>query len=96
MDWSNERYVRVYVRETIADIALTWQARAIWDAIMKKLDRAGIIPLAGGGFRGLAGLIRIPYEVVEEHIGQLLEDGRIERPQRHDGVHHVEEREIGM
>lgn len=78
MDWANERYVRLYTRETIADIALSWEARAIWHEIIKKLDRAGVIPLAGGGFRGLAGLIRIPYEVVEEHLGELLDDGRIE------------------
>lgn len=78
MDWSNERYVRVYVRETVGDVALTWQGRAIWKEILVKCDRAGVIALDGHGVRGLAGLIRMPADVVEEHLQQLLDDGRIE------------------
>lgn len=77
MDWQNERYVRVYTRETVADSALTWEARAIWLEILKRLDRAGVLSLGGCGLRGLAGLIRIPYEVVENHFPSLLIDGRI-------------------
>ena len=78
MDWSNERYVRVYVRETVGDVALTWQGRAIWREILIKCDRAGVIVLDGHGVRGLAGLIRMPPEVVEEHFQQLLDDGRVQ------------------
>lgn len=78
MDWSNERYYRRYVRETVADVALHWKARAIWDAIMLKLDRAGVIDLQGYGLLGLAGLIRIPADEVIEHMPALLADGRCE------------------
>ena len=78
MDWSNERYVRVYVRETVGDVALTWQGRAIWKEILIKCDRAGLIALDGHGVRGLAGLIRMPAEMVEEHFQQILDDGRVQ------------------
>ena len=77
MDWSNERYVRIYVRETVGDVAMSWQARAIWKEILSKCDRAGLISLDGHGVRGLAGLIRIPCDVVEEHFQQLIDDGRV-------------------
>lgn len=77
LDWSNERYVRVYVRETVGDVALSWQARAIWKEILTKCDRAGIIGLGKHGIRGLAGLIRIPRETVEEYFRELIEDGRV-------------------
>jgi hypothetical protein len=77
VDWQNERYVRVYTRETVADSALTWEARAIWIEILKRLDRAGVLSLGGCGLRGLAGLIRIPSDVVEIHFPSLLIDGRI-------------------
>jgi hypothetical protein len=77
VDWQNERYVRVYTRETVADSALTWEARAIWAEILKRLDRAGVLSLGGCGLRGLAGLIRIPSEVVERHFPSLLVDRRI-------------------
>lgn len=78
MDWSNERYVRIYVRETVGDVALTWQGRAIWREILIKCDRAGLISLDGHGVRGLAGLIRMPPEMVEEHFQQILDDGRVQ------------------
>ena len=81
MDWSNERYVRVYVRETIDDISLSWEARAIWAELIKRFDRAGVIALGRQGVnwtKGLAALIRIPLNVVEDHFHELLEDGRVE------------------
>lgn len=76
MDWSNEPYVRVYTRETDDDIALSWEARAVWDAAMKRFDRSGIVSTKRRA-RGLAALIRIPAEVVERALPELLEDGRI-------------------
>lgn len=56
---------------------MSWQARAIWKEILSKCDRAGLISLDGHGIRGLAGLIRIPCDVVEEHFQQLIDDGRV-------------------
>ena len=70
--------MRVYVRETVGDVALTWQGRAIWKEILVKCDRAGLIALDGHGVRGLAGLIRMPPEMVEEHFQQILDDGRVQ------------------
>jgi hypothetical protein len=77
VDWSNERYVRIYVRETVGDVALSWQARSIWKEILTKCDRAGVIGLGRHGVRGLAGLIRIPREIVEKYFQELLDDGRV-------------------
>jgi len=77
VDWSNERYVRLYVRETVGDVALSWQARAVWKEILPKCDRAGVIGLGRHGLRGLAGLIRIPREIVEEYFQELIDDGRV-------------------
>lgn len=76
MDWSNEAYVKVYTRETDDDLALSWEARAVWDAALKKFDRSGVIATKRGA-RGLAALVRIPIEVVERAIPELLTDGRL-------------------
>lgn len=84
MDWENEPYVRLYTRETIADLALSWEAEAVWHKLMKKLDRAGCLDLGRTGFRGLAGLLRIPLRVVEPAMDELLVDGRVEVSE--DGV----------
>lgn len=76
MDWSNEPYVKVYTRETDDDLALTWEARALWDALLKRLDRSGYVETRRGA-RGLAAITRIPLEVVTRVLPELLEDGRI-------------------
>jgi len=76
MDWSNEDYVKVYVRETDDDLVLSWQARALWAAMMIKFDRAVLLPTRRGA-RGLAAIVRMPPEVVEAALPELLEDGRV-------------------
>lgn len=79
MDWSNEKYVRFYTRDTVAWLALAWQARALLPNLMRKLDRAGTLDLGRHGVRGLAALVALPVEVVEPGLASLLEDGCIEQ-----------------
>jgi hypothetical protein len=76
VDWSNENYVRVYTRETDDDLALTWEARALWDRMLTKFDRSGFVETRRGA-RGLAAITRIPPEVVDRVLPELLEDGRL-------------------
>ncbi len=78
MDWENERYVRSYTRETVDDIALSWEARALWDRLLLRFDRAGVLEIGRHGWKGLAGLVRMPPSVVERAGFELLEDGRVE------------------
>jgi len=76
MDWCNELYVRLYKRETTDDMLLSWEARALWHEMLKKFDRSGIIRSRRGA-PGLAALVKIPLEVVERALTDLLEDGRV-------------------
>lgn len=77
MNFSDERYVRLYVRDTAEWLALCWQARAVFPLVLKACDRAGVIQIPGGErrIRMLAGLIHLPVEVVTPGIADLLEDG---------------------
>ena len=77
MDWANEEYVKVYRRETDDDLLLSWQALALWRAMLLKFDRAGVIETRRGA-RGLAALVRIPVDVVESALPELLDDGRLQ------------------
>src|ERR1700755_3072935 len=77
MDWANEEYVKVYRRETDDDLILSWQALALWRAVLLKLDRAGLLGTKRGAL-GLAVLTRIPLDVVEAALPELLEDGRLQ------------------
>jgi hypothetical protein len=76
MDWSNEPYVRVYTRETDDELALSWEAMAVWNQLMKRFDRSGFVETRRGA-RGLAAITRIPLEVVERVLPEILEDGRL-------------------
>lgn len=79
MDWSNERYVRAYVRDTVAWLALPWQGRALFWEVLRKVDRAGVLDLGKHDVRGLADLVRMPVDVVEGALAALLSDGCVER-----------------
>jgi hypothetical protein len=75
MRWEDERYVRLYTRDTPEWCALPWEARALFSELLRKVDRAGVMPLGRSGVRGLAGLVRMPLEVVETALRDLLDDG---------------------
>lgn len=73
MDWQNERYIRSYTRDTVTRKVWTWEARAIWDALMRKVDRAGVMDI--GEFEpaeAVAAMIDIPLEVVSAHLPSIL------------------------
>jgi hypothetical protein len=45
MDWSNESYVRLYVRDTTSWMRLGWDGQCCLMALLRKADRAGAIDL---------------------------------------------------
>lgn len=85
MDWENERYIRVYTRDTVEWEMLPWQSRALWFLLLRKVDRVGYLPLGKHGARGLAALVKLPPEVVEAGLEGLLEDGCVVRLEDGDG-----------
>jgi hypothetical protein len=75
MRWEDERYVRVYTRDTTDWVALGWEAQSLFLLTMRKVDRAGILDLGRSGVRGLAALVTMPLEVVERALPVLTADG---------------------
>ncbi len=76
MDWSNEDYVRLYTRETADDLELSWEALALWRALLIRFDRAGLIPVRNG-WDSVAKLVRMPRETVQQTGPELVRDGRV-------------------
>jgi hypothetical protein len=76
IDWSNEPFARLYKRETDDDLLLSWEARAVWHEFLKKCDRSGMLETRRG-VPGLAALLRVPLDVIENALQQLIEDGRL-------------------
>jgi hypothetical protein len=76
MDWASDHFVRLYTRETDDDLLLSWEARAVWHELLKKFDKQGKLTTKRG-LRGLAALVRVPLDVVDRAIPELIEDGRL-------------------
>lgn len=75
MRWEDERYVRIYTRDTSALAALGWEARALLWEVFRKMDRVGLLALGKHGTRGLAALTAMPVEVVDRSLALLIGDG---------------------
>ena len=89
LDWSNERYVRLYARLTPDMAAWAWQAKAVWPWVLVCADGAGIIETAKGA-RGVAAVLAgggFPLDVVEAGLSELIADGCLEA--RPDGRGYV-------
>jgi len=81
VDWSEERYVRVYTRDTADLLAFGWQGRAVWWELLRKADRAGVIDTDCDA-AVLAELLRMPLDVVEAGIERIEARRCITRTQR--------------
>jgi len=75
MRWEDERWVKVYTRDTGEWLALGWEAQALFLFALRKADRAGILKTGKMRTRGLAGMTGMPLDVVERAAPLLLEDG---------------------
>lgn len=71
MDWSNERYVRVYTRDTTTWKLLDWRARTVLLHLFRKVDRAGVLDVGADGVLGLAAVLELPFDIVEPGIAYL-------------------------
>lgn len=75
MRWSDERWIKVYTRDTGDWLALGWEAQALFLLALRKADAAGVVRTGKMRSRGLAGMTGVPLDVVERAAPLLLEDG---------------------
>lgn len=72
MDWANERWVRLYTRDTTTWKMLDWRARTVLMHLLRKVDRAGVLDVGDTGTMGLAAVLELPLEIVEPGVERLL------------------------
>jgi hypothetical protein len=77
MDYENERWLKVYTRNTGGWLSLSWQARGLSLEISRHLDAAGQLPLGKRGLPALAGVLRGRWEDMEPFVNELLNDDRL-------------------
>lgn len=72
MRWEDERYVRLYTRDTITWKMLPWEGKALLALLFRKVDRAGLIDVGDYGAEGVAALVDLPTDVVSEGLAALI------------------------
>lgn len=78
LDWTNERFSRWHTRDTPAWMILGYATQNLWGQIMRKMDRAGVIPLDPDlmPYESIAALLpHAPPLEVEKGIEILLKKG---------------------
>jgi hypothetical protein len=70
--WEDERYVRLYTRDTITWKMLPWEGKALLALLFRKVDRAGLIDVGDYGAEGVAALVDLPTDVVSEGLAALI------------------------
>lgn len=80
LDWSDERYVRLYRTDTADWLALSWHARGLYALLRRISDRAGLIRIGRTGRRGLAALVHASHDApaVLVALDELERDGWVE------------------
>jgi uncharacterized phage protein (TIGR02220 family) len=76
MDWASERYVRLFVRDTVGWRLLPWQSKALLPLLLRKVYPTGDLDLEGEGVPALAALVELPLELVEPGLAGLVQ-GRV-------------------
>lgn len=79
MDWANERYVRLYVRDTLTWKLIGHEGRCTLLLLLRKLDRAGVFDIGESDpVDAVAAIIESPAEFTRIGLGRLLKRGVVE------------------
>ena len=76
MDWSDERYVRIYVRDTKTWKLLGWEGQTVLCLLARRFDRAGLLDDVRNG-EDVALMIGsgFPIDVADRGLVRLVDNG---------------------
>jgi hypothetical protein len=80
MNWRDERYVRLYTRDTPSWLCLSFPAQGLFMALLRKVDRAGVLEFGKVGRRGVYLAIGHVHQaaMLDPALDELLTDGCVE------------------
>lgn len=78
MNWSDERYVRLYTRDTVTWKRWNWQTRAVLALLIRRVDRSGVLDTGKGDkAEALALMLEVPLDVARLALAELTECGTV-------------------
>lgn len=77
MRWEDERWVKLYTRDTGDWLLLSFEAQGLFRLLLTKVDGAGILHLGRAGRRAVAGIVGHPHrwDLIEPALEELIQDG---------------------
>jgi hypothetical protein len=82
MNFEDEHYVRVYTRDTKSWLRWGWEGQAVFVAVMRKLDKAGVMDI-DDPVEDVALVTGMPVEIVSVGLPRILKSGTFEVRQGH-------------
>jgi len=78
MDWSDERYVRLYTRDTATWKLIRWEGQTVLMHLLRKVDRAGVFEFGPeSAEEALVAMTGLPLEIVATGLRRLLDRGSV-------------------
>lgn len=77
MRWEDERYVRLYTKDTPSWRMLPWEGRCVLVMLLRAVDRAGVLDLGEDGPEALPVTLMLPEPVCEVGLTALLKRGTV-------------------
>lgn len=86
MDWTEEPWVKLYIRDTVQWLMLPWQAQGLLCLFFRKVNRAGVLDYGDAGLPGVARVIAGSAQFwpeMEPFFAKLLANGVVvDEPER--------------
>ena len=76
MNFDDERFVKIYPRNTTNWKLLGWEGRCVLMMLLREVDRAGCLDIEGG-MEGLALLLDLPPDVTERGFASCVKRGSV-------------------
>ncbi len=78
LDLENERYVRIYTRDTVTWKRWGWQSKAVFCLLIRKVDRAGVLDLSGLEAHEAVGIaLDVPCDIAAICVEDWLKTGTV-------------------
>lgn len=78
LNWADERFVKMYTRDTVNWVRLSYDARSLFMHLIRKVDRAGVLEVGVDGEEGIAALLAAPLDTVRTALVELRDRGTIQ------------------
>ena len=76
-DWSEERWIKVYLVDSASWVSLSWQARGLYVLLQRVADRTGSIDIGVTGVRSIGALLRASWDEIAPSFAELVASGYV-------------------